>query len=207
MGRLRQVAVSGLIIVAPITITIIAVVGLLQAIADLSIVAVIEPAYLRPPVAIILFVGLALGLGYFTRTAVGAVMVGWVTQGINHVPALRVVYNASQLAVETVLTDKTEKSEPVMIEAWKGLRVTAFTTGKRTADGRLICFFPTAPNITTGYVIEVKEEDVIRTGESIEHALTRLLSAGFGENENGRGRELVGGNARYVRGVEIDPID
>jgi uncharacterized membrane protein len=61
------------------------------------------------------------------------------------------------------------------------MRMTAFKTGKRTADGREVLFMPTAPNITTGFVLEVEPERIEPTDERVEEALTRVLSAGFAE--------------------------
>lgn len=43
---------------------------------------------------------------------------------------------------------------------------------------------PTAPNITTGFVMEVDPEDIEETGEKVEEALTRVLSAGFAEQDH-----------------------
>jgi uncharacterized membrane protein len=44
---------------------------------------------------------------------------------------------------------------------------------------------PTAPNITTGFVMEVESEDITETDERVEEALTRILSAGFAEETHG----------------------
>jgi uncharacterized membrane protein len=63
--------------------------------------------------------------------------------------------------------------------------MTAFKTGRRTEDGRVVLFMPTAPNITTGFVIEVDPADVTETDETVEEALTRILSAGFAEEDRG----------------------
>ena len=46
-------------------------------------------------------------------------------------------------------------------------------------------FLPTAPNITTGFVIEVDPDDITETDERVEEALTRVLSAGFGDQDTG----------------------
>ena len=62
--------------------------------------------------------------------------------------------------------------------------MTAFKTGREAPDGRKLLFLPTAPNITSGFVIEVDEEDIIETDENVEEALTRILSAGFGERDD-----------------------
>ena len=68
--------------------------------------------------------------------------------------------------------------------------MTAFKTGKTTQDGREVLFLPTAPNITTGFVVEVESDRYTEIDESVEDSLTRILSAGFGENRD--------------RGVDID---
>ena len=97
-------------------------------------------------------------------------------------PGLRVVYNATKLAVETALSGTDDLQEPVRLETWPGVRMTAFKTGKKTQDGRIVLFLPTAPNITTGYVIEVEADRIEETNEKVEEALTRVLSAGFAES-------------------------
>jgi hypothetical protein len=47
-----------------------------------------------------------------------------------------------------------------------------------------LLFMPTAPNITTGFVIEVDPERYEEMNSSVEDAMTRLLSAGFGETND-----------------------
>lgn len=58
--------------------------------------------------------------------------------------------------------------------------MTAFKIGKQTKDGKELIFLPTAPNPASGFVIEVEEEDLIEIDESVDTALTRIVSAGFG---------------------------
>ncbi|MDR9412210.1 MAG: hypothetical protein RI531_06245, partial [Haloferacaceae archaeon] len=53
---------------------------------------------------------------------------------------------------------------------------------KSTPDGRDVLFLPTAPNITSGYVIEVDPAQYEPADESVEEALTRILSAGFADD-------------------------
>jgi uncharacterized membrane protein len=134
-------------------------------------------------VALVVFALLVLSVGYLMRTTVGEVVEGAIDGLFNRVPVLRVVYNASKLAVETAVTGTDELQAPVRVEMWNEARVTAFKTGKVTDDGRLVLFMPTAPNITTGFVVEVAPENVIETDETVEEALTRILSAGFAEDD------------------------
>lgn len=140
---------------------------------------------LQVVIAIAVFVLLVFSIGYLMRTTAGRLVEGYLDSLINRVPGLRVVYNASKLAVETALTGADDLQTPVKIEPWEGMRMTAFKTGRKTPDGRLVVFMPTAPNITTGFVIEVDPADVQETDERVEEALTRILSAGFGEKEPG----------------------
>jgi uncharacterized membrane protein len=103
---------------------------------------------------------------------------------MNQLPGLRVVYNASKMAVETAVTGTADLQKPVRLEVWDGLRMTAFKTGQRTDDGRELLFLPTAPNITTGFVIEVEPDRYEEVDERVEDALTRVLSGGFGETRD-----------------------
>ncbi|MFC6724605.1 DUF502 domain-containing protein [Halobium palmae] len=140
---------------------------------------------LKVVLALVVFFMLTLAVGYLMRTTVGRLGEDFLDRVVNFVPGLRVVYNASKLAVETALTGTDELQAPVRIELLPGLRMTAFKTGKRTDDGRDIVFMPTAPNITTGFVIEADPERLEETDEKVEEALTRILSAGFGDADDG----------------------
>lgn len=179
---------SGLVVLVPLLVTLYALVWLFSLVAGLPLVGVIEEPLARVAATLAVF-GLAVALvGVATRTAGGALASGWLDAAINRVPVLRVVYNASQIAVETAVSGDTDLKEPVKVTTWMGARMTAFKTGKETDDGRLLLFMPTAPNVTTGYVIEVDPADAEPTDETVEEAMTRLLSAGFGD----RNREPAG---------------
>jgi uncharacterized membrane protein len=144
------------------------------------------------------FLVLVLAVGYLMRTTAGGLFEGVIDDVANRVPGLRVIYNASKMAAETALGGTDSLQTPVKITTWDGMRMTAFKTGKTTDDGRLVLFLPTAPNITTGFVVELEPEDVTETDETVEEALTRILSAGFGDSETMGGSvsvdDLTGGS-------------
>jgi len=149
-------------------------------------------------IVILVFLVLVLAVGYLMRTTAGGLFEGVIDDLANRVPGLRVVYNASKMAAETALGSTDSLQTPVKIETWDGMRMTAFKTGKTADDGRVMLFLPTAPNITTGFVIEVEPADVTETDETVEEALTRILSAGFGDSETVGGtvslEDLTGGS-------------
>lgn len=128
---------------------------------------------------VVILVGLTAA-GSLVRTALGVVVQRRLDDVANRIPGLRLLYNATKMAVETMLGDGDEFQEAVKLEIG-GVRVTGFATGRQTEDGRELVFVPTAPNITSGYVVEVEPERIQETEESVEEALTRVLSAGFAE--------------------------
>ena len=190
----RRDFASGLIILVPLLVTAYIILWLYSALAAVPLpvenvtVTVGDATYdlgtpLRVLLTLVIFVLLVFSLGYLMRTTFGDVIEGTLDDVMNQIPGLRVVYNASKMAVETVVSGTDDLQAPVKLETWDGLRMTAFKTGKRTEDGRDVLFLPTAPNITTGFVVEVDPDAYEETDERVEDALTRVLSAGFGETD------------------------
>jgi uncharacterized membrane protein len=182
MSSWRRDFASGLIVLAPILIILLVLNWFYNQLADLPVIENLPQPY-GVVVAVVVFAMLVLSVGYLMRTTAGRIVEGYLDTAMNRVPLIRIVYNASKLAVETALTGTEDLQKPVRIETWPGIRMTAFKTGKTTADGREVLFMPTAPNITTGFVMELEPEDVEPTDETVEEALTRILSAGFAEQQ------------------------
>jgi len=192
MSTWKRDIASGLVVLLPLGILLFVVNWLYVRIIGLPLIDEFEFAELGVPtglvpltrilVALALIITLILAVGYLMRTTAGRVFEATIDDTINRVPGLRVLYNASKLAVETALSGTDDLQQPVRLEIWDGIRMTAFKTGKRTNDGKVVLFMPTAPNITTGFVMEVDPERVEETGERVEEALTRVLSAGFAES-------------------------
>ncbi|MFB6136719.1 MAG: DUF502 domain-containing protein [Halobacteriaceae archaeon] len=182
MSSWKRDFASGLVVLAPLLIILFVLNWLYSQVADLPLVETLPQPW-GVAIALVVFVMLVFSVGYLMRTAIGRLLEGLLDGLMNKLPGLRVVYNASKLAVETALTGTEDLQKPVKLETWEGLRMTAFKTGKTTDDGREVLFLPTSPNITTGFVVEVAPEDFEETDERVEEALTRVLSAGFGEEE------------------------
>jgi uncharacterized membrane protein len=179
---------SGLIVLLPILVTAFVLAYIYSFILSIGLLSTVfpndTPGYLIVIVTLIIFVMVVMSMGYLMRTTLGDIIERGLDRAANRVPGLRIVYNASKMAVETALSGTEELQTPVKIETWNGMRMTAFKTGKRTDDGRDVLFLPTSPNITTGYVVEVEPDQYEEIDESVEDALTRVLSAGFGESRD-----------------------
>jgi uncharacterized membrane protein len=201
MASWKRDFASGLIVLAPLLVTLFILFWIYRQIAGIPVGP--DDPRIRVAVTILVFVLLVFAIGYLMRTTVGSVLETALDDVMNQLPGLRVVYNASKMAVETALGGTDSLQSPVKLEIWNGLRMTAFKTGKTTADGRELIFLPTAPNITTGFVIEVEPDRFEEIDESVEDALTRILSAGFGDTNDesvvadlARGRDGAGGGLR-----------
>jgi uncharacterized membrane protein len=194
MSEWKRDFASGLVIVVPILVSLYVIVWLYGFVAQITPTSLLPPKQFewfvyknvaaeltRVLVTLATFVVVVFAAGYLMRTALGDIFERAIDDVANRVPGLRVVYNASKMAAETALGGASELQTPVKLEVWDGLRMTAFKTGKTTDDGREVLFLPTAPNITTGFVIEVEPDEYTETDEKVEDALTRILSAGFGD--------------------------
>ncbi|QSG06674.1 DUF502 domain-containing protein [Halapricum desulfuricans] len=171
---------SGLIVLFPLLVTIFVLTWLYNQIRQVPL-NVVDSDPLQVLLTIVVFILLVFAIGYLMRTAAGSLLEAGLDDIMNRLPGLRIIYNASKMAVETAVGGTDELQAPVKVETWNGMRMTAFKTGQQASDGRELLFLPTAPNITTGFVIEVEPDDYEELDESVEDALTRVLSAGFGE--------------------------
>jgi len=205
---------SGLIVLVPLLVTVIVLAWIYGHLTRVPIpidTVLLLGADVTGPVrvalALIIFVLLVFAVGYLMRTAMGAVFESGIDDLMNSVPGLRVVYNASKMAVETALSGTDELQKPVRLEVWDGIRMTAFKTGNRTADGREILFMPTAPNITTGFVIEVEQDRYTEIEDDVEDALTRLLSAGFGNNDDIGAAGMFGPSDENAGQVSVSDVE
>ncbi|AEN04763.1 DUF502 domain-containing protein [Halolamina sp.] len=189
MTRWKRDFASGLVVVLPVLVLALVLQWAIRKLLSLppavnaQWLSAFQAQVAEVVVTIALFAALTLAAGYLMRTTAGRVVERMFDDVINQMPGFRVVYNASKLAVETAVSGTDDLQKPVKLEPWQGMRMTAFKTGKSTEDGRDVVFMPTAPNITTGFVMEVEPADYVETDEQVEEALTRILSAGFGESE------------------------
>ena len=180
---------SGLVVLLPIIVTLYVVYWLYVRLASVALLTgTIQNPLARVLITLLVFVLVVFAIGYLMRTALGSIAEDYIDGVFNRLPGLRIVYNASKMGVETALTGTSDLQTPVKVEVWDNMRMTAFKTGKKSKEGRDILFLPTAPNITTGFVIEMEREDYEVIDEKVEDALTRVLSAGFGETDK---RELA----------------
>jgi len=187
-GSQKKPAISGIIVLLPIVIVLFVVNWLFDKISSFpgNEFFNITSNYfvnqsLKLSILLISSAILVTVVGQLVSTRTGFQLEKLTDSIFNAIPFLGSIYNITKVTTETVLGGAEDLSEPVKIE-FNGFRITGFKTGNTAEDGRPIVFIPTAPNITSGLVVELDEEKIDEVDETAEQALTRVLSAGFGQS-------------------------
>lgn len=195
LGDSKEPAAAGLVIVVPIALTLFVIGWLFDKITkipgsqyfNITEIYVVDQT-LKLSILLITAAIIVTGIGRFARTRPGFKIERIIDIIFDKIPFISSIYNMSKITTETILGGAEDLSEPVKLE-FNGARLTAFKTGNQTKDGRDIVFLPTAPNITSGLVLEMEPDQIQDTEENAEHALTKILSAGFGKGHDKKDEE------------------
>jgi len=194
-SRLRAYFFAGILITAPISLTIY-LAWLFISFVDDWVFSLLPPDY-NPESYLPFFIpGVGLLLALVGLTVIGALTAGILGRAahniieavLNRVPVIRSLYSAIKQIMETVLANKSSAfRECVLIEyPRKGIWTLGFITGvsqgevqEVTEDTVINVFVPTTPNPTSGFLLFVPERDVIRLQMPIEDGLKLVISGGI----------------------------
>lgn len=197
---------TGIIVTAPIAITLYLAVELISYI-DKTVTGLIPEAYNPnnflpyglPGIGIILLLLFFTGIGMLTANFVGQALVRLGYRLIGKMPVISGLYNAIRKIFETLLGSDKNKAfrQAVLIEyPRKNLWTIAFLTApvvpqmiqkKLNNDNLISIYVPTTPNPTSGFFLYVPETEVIYLDMSVDEALKIILSTGIidpSEKEN-----------------------
>ena len=192
LGRLRSWFFTGLLVTAPVLLTVYitwAAINLID-----GQVASLVPGFSELRFANVPGVGLVIGVVLIT--VIGAVAAGFLGRWIiklgesilNRMPVVRSIYGASKQILETVISTQSDAFREVVLVEYprRGLWVIGFVTGGTKAEvARRIdidmvnVFVPTTPNPTSGFLLFCPREDVIFMDMSVEDAVKLVVSGGI----------------------------
>jgi len=197
--RLRNYFLTGLIIAAPLFITIFITWNFIQWIDGL--VAPLLPPFWRPDsylpfvipgFGVVAAVAFITFIGFMTANILGRRLVHAGESILGRMPLVRNLYRGLKQIFETVLTDKAQAFQRVALVEYprRGLWSIAFVASvskgeinhRLSGDGddeMIGVFMPTTPNPTSGYLIYVKRADLIMLDMSVEDAAKLVISAGL----------------------------
>ncbi len=195
-ARLRAYFLTGLVVAAPISITIYLTwwfVSFFDVWLKPLVPALYNPDTYLPfsvPGVGLVFALIALTfLGALTANLFGRTIVAYGEQMFNRMPVVRNVYRALKQIFETALSQSNSSFQDVGLIEYprKGLFAIVFVSTETTGEipeksgipEMLSVFLPTTPNPTSGYLLFVPKRDVLLLDMSVEEGAKLVISAGL----------------------------
>ncbi len=198
MARLRNYFLTGLVIAAPLFLTVYIVrtfISWIDGWVTPYIPAIYKPDtyihYSVPGFGVVVALVFITLLGFLAANIVGRRLVVLGESLLSRMPIVRNIYSGLKQIFETAVSPTTRPFQKVgMIEfpskgLWSIVFLTGDTRGEVAAkipggDGDIInVFVPTTPTPISGFLIFVKRSDVIILDMSVEDAAKLVISAGL----------------------------
>ena len=192
IAALRTNFLTGLVVVAPIVITIYLTWTIITFV-DAQVVPLV-PEALRieiglPGFGVVIFLVFTTAVGYFTKNLFGRQLIRIGESWVDRMPIVRSIYNALKQIVETILSQSSSSFQHACIVEYprKGIWAIAFVSTETKGEimekvggnGMMSVFLPTTPNPTSGFLLFVPREDVVLLDMNVEEAAKLVISAGL----------------------------
>ena len=207
LARLRANFLTGLVVIAPVGLTIWLIWSIVGWV-DGFVLPLVPDRYqpdrmlqdllgLDPSVQInvrgigvVIFLIFTVIIGWMAKGLIGRSLISFAEGLVERTPVVRSIYSGIKQISETVFAQSERSFERACIIEYprKGIWAIGFistnTKGEiamRGNDGRsmLSIFLPTTPNPTSGFLLFVPEEDVITLDMTVEEAAKLVISAGL----------------------------
>lgn len=193
--RVRNYFLAGVLVTAPISITLFAAWTILDFIDDFITDLIPAPynpmTYLPvtvPGLGIALLITAVTLIGFLTANFLGRILIGWGERVVERMPVVRSIYAALKQIFETVLSDKTQSFQEVVLleyprrDMWTLGFVIGETYGEiqdKIGQEMLNVYVPTTPNPTSGYLVFLARNELKTLDMSVEDALKIVISGGI----------------------------
>jgi len=193
--RVRANFLTGLVVVAPVALTIYLTWAFVTFVDDQIVPlvpAIYNPAtYIDteiPGFGVVVFLLFTTVVGYFAKKVFGRQLIRLGEDMVDRLPLVRSVYTAMKQIFETVLTQsKSSFRQACLIEyprkgVWSIAFIATDTKGEiihHTGQDMMSVFLPTTPNPTSGFLLFVPRADVVPLDMTIEEAAKLIISAGL----------------------------
>ena len=193
--RMRAYLMTGILVVAPISITLY-LAWIFIGFVDDRVTPLIPAKYNPESYLPFALPGLGLLVLIIALILIGAATAGffgrlWTRaseQILGRMPVIRNVYSAVKQILETVLAQQSNAfREAVLVEyPRRGIWAIAFITGRTEGEVQNVTeeectniFLPTTPNPTSGFLLFVPKKDLIPLNMSVEEAIKMVISGGI----------------------------
>ncbi len=195
LGRLRNYFLAGVIVTAPISLTVIIVwqvVHFFDTTANSLIPGRYNPEnylpFSLPGLGFLLMLALITLAGWFTASMLGRSLMRAGERILDRMPVVRSIYGTLKQIFETVLADSSRSFREVVLVEYprRGLWAIAFVTGPtrgevgaRMQTDLVNVFLPTTPNPTSGFLLFVPRRDLVPLDMTIEEGMKLVISGGI----------------------------
>ncbi|MCQ0969881.1 DUF502 domain-containing protein [Paracoccus sp. TK19116] len=194
-AALRSSFLAGLVVIAPIGITVW-LIWTLTGWID-SWVLPMVPYRFRPEhyiginlrgVGVVFFLLFTVVIGWLAKGYVGRSLLRLGEQIVDRMPIVRSIYGGLKQIAETVLSEKEARFDRACLIEYprRGLWAVGFVAGPAKGEvGRQVpgdmmaVFLPTTPNPTSGFLLFIPESDVHFLNMTVEDAAKLIISAGL----------------------------
>lgn len=195
MARLRRYLLTGIVVTAPISITVYLTYVFLTFV-DNNVGKIIPDHIMDdyfgggtiPGLGLIAALFFFVVIGWFATNFLGRFIIRVYEYVLDRMPIIRNIYGAIKQIFETIAASKSSAfREAVMLEyPRKGVYSIGFVTG--TTEGEvqdntkaetINVFVPTTPNPTSGYLLFVPKKELIYLKMTVEEAVKLVVSAGI----------------------------
>ncbi len=195
IALLRNYFFAGLLVTAPIAITLYVTWGFLKFL-DRKITPLIPEdinpnSYLPlevPGLGLVIAIVFFVVVGFITRNFFGKLIVRLSENIMRRVPVISNIYGAIKQIFETVMASQSDAFKEVVMFEYprKGIWVLGFVTGKTKGEVQAASkqetvnvFLPTTPNPTSGFLLFLPKSEVIYMDMSVEEGLKMIVSGGI----------------------------
>lgn len=195
ISRLRNYFLTGIIVTAPIAITIFLVwqfITFLDSYVGRLVPARYNPeTYLPfgiPGIGLVVMLAFLTLIGFVTAGFAGRTMVRTGERLLSRMPIVRSVYGTLKQIFETVLNQSSRSFREVVLVEYprRGIGAIGFVTGptqgevqERTDEDLVNIFLPTTPNPTSGFLLFVPRKDLIHLNMTVEEGIKLVISGGI----------------------------
>jgi uncharacterized membrane protein len=198
LARLRNYFLAGIIVTAPIGLTIYLVVITIEAI-DRNVQRLIpigfEPErfipfhlpYGIPGLGVILSLVIFTLIGFLATNLLGRTLLRLGERIVARMPVIRGIYSALKQVFETVFSQNGNSFRQVALVPWpsKDSWTVAFVTNyvqgevsRRLDEDLVTVYVPTTPNPTGGYMTYFRRRDIVILSMTVDEAMKLIISCG-----------------------------
>lgn len=195
LGRLRNYFLAGILVTAPIAITVW-VTSELVSFVDSAVMPYVPArwnpeTYLPfslPGLGVVLVVVVLIVIGFLTAGLLGRTLVATGERVLDRMPVIRGVYATVKQIFETVLKEQSHAFREVILFEYprKSCWSIGFITGpaesgiqELTPDDTVSIFMPTTPNPTTGFLLFLPRRETVPMKMTVEEGIKMVISGGI----------------------------